>query len=1257
MECKSDMKTWLFRSVIGLLLVVNVLQGYHFTVWQSPQLPKGEIEQDGNRFKLSMRKTAGTQNYTIAIGSTPDVQVPAQYKLAFKFRGGRLNRNTRIAVHILTDPGDGKPWVTHRAGEFSGDSPDWRTVVMGLDSDFHLADATWKVVQVKFHLHGDKNPNIYSEIEVKDIRFVGAEELGPEGVNYTVKMNRRLKRAMQHPVYTSDQVLQKPVAVYFDLDNEDMEAFIPLKNMKDVYHERNMDGGFRGLLMRGMDNRYRGQGTVGLDVLLPNESHLMELVDKAEDADVIVYSRAKADTNVKHVLPDKKMIVFGHVADDDVKAALPVELTYLDAHDYAARKRVKLAKKHPIFEKETISEAAFGVYYDLKLKSGAKRILDFEDGKPCVVERKGVIYAATGLGTQLLPDSFYYDRFLLKAILYLAGYERSFAQMDETKAALEEYERQKIEKYVEHTKISTPESLFGTWRMGMSHRNFGRFGYGVGEGLLCCSLRKDLGVGNGAQAFRVDVPSPMVKADAPPAELEMESVSWTGKRMKLSNSGYEYCMEVSLMSPFVRYDLMPRTMDLTLENVAEYAVFQTMADDGIRQVRLADKPSFYICKEGGDSRLKNPWVLLYRPGEQCPLLIVFDSSPLQMTARVEDGSVTGIRFTCGRESGFLLCGWPFGSRPIDTSNWVHGLPDKVITRLDLMAQMALSYPSACGEIYKIDRAAKQVRIVQRTHHRWQRNEWDIPKLEYGVMPPLMAFAEDEGVLVSRFLADTDVPATGVLVNLQTPTRFGPMAAVLGRSTLTYSIDLPNVDADIMTSGFQSDDAWIKEADDAFAGGVKWSWGGGAKYEIMRYDAPNAYRGGDNMNPFGWHYGLSTALQGYFMLNADNRAKLRERVNHRYVEALEQYQYKAFARHRMEPFSGLAYPVMFRSIYAMGVNYAEGEGTKFNYGDCNEASILETWVGELLANRFGMKSLIQANWPFYKYNVLHQKVMDDWAYHAGSCRENGAGAWIDMLNGEYAGMVSHARLAALMGDEAEEDDALYRAAKRMVPTLMRLRYHKYLGEPDDITDAKRTISLVTGFGEYGAKTYPKPLQVNSNVLAAMDLFDFSQGAPGSLFRLYMKYALAEVQSYMEMASLPALAGKDGFRTNGRYIQAISYFMTPAMQLEKWTNDVIEHKRKSWTSDWPGMTAAYPLALAMWRKTEGPMVTVCKDANVKEMMFDMEKRRLSMRIEATEQTELELVAPKSLTVDGHHVGILEETVQVPLHKGENLIEALY
>ena len=75
--------------------MMNTAQGYQFTVWQSPSLPKGEIEQDGNWFKLSMRKTAGTRNYTIAIGNTPDVQVPSQYKL-LEGNAFRTIRNHKI---------------------------------------------------------------------------------------------------------------------------------------------------------------------------------------------------------------------------------------------------------------------------------------------------------------------------------------------------------------------------------------------------------------------------------------------------------------------------------------------------------------------------------------------------------------------------------------------------------------------------------------------------------------------------------------------------------------------------------------------------------------------------------------------------------------------------------------------------------------------------------------------------------------------------------------------------------------------------------------------------------------------------------------------------------------------------------------------------------------------------------------------------------------------------------------------------------
>ena len=75
------------------------------------------------------------------------------------------------------------------------------------------------------------------------------------------------------------------------------------------------------------------------------------------------------------------------------------------------------------------------------------------------------------------------------------------------------------------------------------------------------------------------------------------------------------------------------------------------------------------------------------------------------------------------------------------------------------------------------------------------------------------------------------------------------------------------------------------------------------------------------------------------------------------------------------------------------------------------------------------------------------------------------------------------------------------------------------------------------------------------------------------------------------------------------------------------------------------------------TSGPMVTVCHEANVKEMMFDTNSRRLTMTVEATERTEMEISAPKSLKVNGKHVGVLEETVRLPLKKGENQVEALY
>ena len=41
------MKTWKYYCLACFWVMLTMAHGYQFSVWQSPELPKGQIEQDG----------------------------------------------------------------------------------------------------------------------------------------------------------------------------------------------------------------------------------------------------------------------------------------------------------------------------------------------------------------------------------------------------------------------------------------------------------------------------------------------------------------------------------------------------------------------------------------------------------------------------------------------------------------------------------------------------------------------------------------------------------------------------------------------------------------------------------------------------------------------------------------------------------------------------------------------------------------------------------------------------------------------------------------------------------------------------------------------------------------------------------------------------------------------------------------------------------------------------------------------------------
>ena len=164
-------------TCLALLLITGatIAADLTFAPYLAEHLPKSELTVIPRGFRLSFSNEEGKDNYAIAIGSTGGLIVPAQHKLVMILRGHAKNKNTSVAVHILTAQDASGKLVTHYSKAVSGDGTADRTLILGLDSDFHLADAQWDLRQIKIHLNGRDNPNGFSALDVRDLRIAAPD--------------------------------------------------------------------------------------------------------------------------------------------------------------------------------------------------------------------------------------------------------------------------------------------------------------------------------------------------------------------------------------------------------------------------------------------------------------------------------------------------------------------------------------------------------------------------------------------------------------------------------------------------------------------------------------------------------------------------------------------------------------------------------------------------------------------------------------------------------------------------------------------------------------------------------------------------------------------------------------------------------------------------------------------------------------------------------------------------------------------------
>ena len=757
-----------------------------------------------------------------------------------------------------------------------------------------------------------------------------------------------------------------------------------------------------------------------------------------------------------------------------------------------------------------------------------------------------------------------------------------------------------------------------------------RFGKGNELKMVVRNLRGNAGV--------LSIPRLTAKIPGSSPKVSVPSLNWSGRVCKISDKNSSYEVHQTLLLPMLRHVFNgEKEIVLQLENIADFAAYKD-ASGNLRSIALKKSPEvFFNSKQ--DGKFGAPFLLLYRSGKTKPLLLVFDRQIRFIKTIVRNGEVSALRLGLASGKNNIIAGFPFGSVAISGK----GMPEKAMPQIDQLVKFSLNWPTVANEFYRIDRKENKIHFINHFACEYIKNDWNIPEEKYAFLPPLTAF------LVRRKLY---VETAENCTDFNIPTAFGPTLGVIGKSAVSYSSPLPRF-TDFQIPGV-TDAKANQLQNEFFADGVRWSCGGATPVTAWDPVRPNGNIPGRNIDLFSWNFGLNSAIQGIFSLNDANRKKLTERLVTRFLEPVEKYKWKSVYRHRYEPFSQMAYPVLIQSYHKLPTNFEPGVASTVAFADANEAHAVVQWLVQQLEDLAGQEGLAAANWNYLRYLARYELFIDDYAFQSGSCRDYGTGAWIDMLNCEYGGMMAYARNAELAGDQETADEALYRAARRAVPTLARFHFRAYLNKLEPAR--KKENIQVTGFGENGAKYMVYPAG-NFNFLSAMDLYDFSEGFPGTMIRLYQKYVEKENKEHISKRSFPSLLAAT--TRSYAYLPALALYLDEKNVAEYAARTCAENRRMG---DWPGMRRAFEIGSVLWMKNGRITFRDFKSLDIQKAVFDPSTKTLNLTYTARKGSVFTLesdYAVKRLTDNSRDSQIIQEQniLSLPVTPGSHEVKVIF
>ncbi len=730
----------------------------------------------------------------------------------------------------------------------------------------------------------------------------------------------------------------------------------------------------------------------------------------------------------------------------------------------------------------------------------------------------------------------------------------------------------------------------------------------------------------------------VVEAGNPIRNLTVDRINWLGKGGVVSDAGGRLCrFDTSLAFPGIRWEVFRPEIHLSLTNLADYAAY---CRKGV--IRIVDLQKEKTLEADWDE----PWLLLFRDAGEFPLLLVFSRKMSSITSCRTGKSFSGFTLRREPEIGMITPLWLTGSKPVDSRGWKNGLPGEIVRKIRAWYPRAFHYPVDCREFFRIE--GTRIALKTKYAYRSAESDWAVKSVPYAPISPLAW--QMRGSLTESM----NVYGTGLITSV------GEFALAENTDTARWSLPLPPDSSSRQIPGIAETSKVSAVVNRVFSEGNRWSAGGRTTFQAWtpQYPMGRNFPECSNISLHAWVMGLNQLLNAPFLLTPENRGKFLKRLRIRYFEPVERFRQKAAVRWREEPFSGIRYPIYFSSFYTHPTRYAEGTGTGLDYGDQNETLFVIFSMAQQLADRFGQRDFVQANWNFLKQAARFLLVSDDWGYLASHCRESGSGSMIDMLNCEYAAMLKLARLAEIAGDEELRLQALYRAARRMVPTLARLTFLKFARE-QNLNRYAENLAFSVGFKEDGAAYRVKGVPPK-----AIDLFDMSQGTPEELVELYRSRATAPIEPYLERLR-EHLQRKKGSAQDGAMADILARMPgTSPEGLRKILTELLnnESSLKRLGADWPGITLPAYVNSILSGIYSAPGIAEARLLNLRDAVYDPVRKTLRILADAIPESRLSLDGNGNLlelTVNGKPCATVPDgnVIRIELVPGVNRIEAKY